>query len=148
LIIGIFALYIAFCLGWYKRIKFRLMKPVFWIHLIVIGVMAGLFWKSNDSMRDTGAFEGWIIGAGLILRAVLVVTGFSALSTELRNPLLKSFLFKIGFHKIYTALSMSFSALPFMMERGASGKDFLFHPIQSIRNLMSDAGYWLYVIQQ
>ena len=148
LIIGIFAGYIAFCLLWYKRIKFRLRKPVFWIHLIIIGIMAGIFWKSNDSMRDAGGWEGWIIGLGLILRAILVVTGFSALSTELRNPRLKSFLFKFGFHKIYTALSMSFSALPFMMERGVSGKDFLFHPIRSIRNLMADAGYWLYVIQQ
>jgi hypothetical protein len=148
LIIGIFAGYIAFCLAWYKRIKFRLMKPVFWIHLIIIGIMAGIFWKSNDSMHDAGGLEGWIIGLGLILRAMLVVTGFSALSTELRNPRLKSFLFTFGFHKIYTALSMSFSALPFMMERGVSGKDFLFHPIRSIRKLMADAGYWLYVIQQ
>ena len=110
--------------------------------------MAGIFWKSHDTVPESGNWEGWIMGLSLNLRAVLVVTGFSALSTELRNPRLKSFLFKFGFSKIYAALSMAFSALPFMMERGVSGKDFLFHPIRAIRNLLADAGYWLYVIQQ
>jgi len=148
LIIGIFAFYIVFCLIWYKRIKYRLMKPVFWIHLIIIGIMAGIFWKSNDTIQGASSWEGWIIGLGLILRAILVVTGFSALSTELRNPRLKSFLFKFGFNKIYAALSMAFSALPFMMERGVSGKHFLAHPIRAIRNMLADAGHWLYVIQQ
>ncbi len=148
LILGIFAIYIVFCLVWYKGIKYRLMKPVFWIHLIIIGLMAGIFWKSNDTIQGAISWEGWIIGLGLILRAILVVTGFSALSTELRNPSLKSFLFKFGFHKIYAALSMAFSALPFMMERGVSGRDFLFHPIRGIRSLLADAGNWLYVVQQ
>ena len=124
------------------------MKPVFWIHLIIIGIIAGIFWKSPDTVPESASLEGWIMGLSLNLRAVLVVTGFSALSTELRNPRLKSFLFKFGFSKIYAALSMAFSALPFMMERGVSGKDFLFHPIRAIRNLLADAGYWLYVIQQ
>jgi hypothetical protein len=148
LIIGIFAFYIAFCLIWYKRIKYRLMKPVFWIHLVIIGGMAGIFWKSPDTLPVSSRWEGWIMGLSLNLRAVLVVTGFSALSTELRNPRLKTFLFKFGFRKIYPALSMAFSALPFMMERGVSGKSFLLHPIRAIRNLLVDAGYWLYVIQQ
>ena len=148
LIIGIFAFYIVFCLIWYKRIKYRLIKPVFWIHLVIIGVMAGIFWKSPDTVRESSRWEGWIMGLSLILRAVLVVTGFSALSTELRNPSLKSFLFKFGFSKIYAALSMAFSALPFMLERGVSGKDFLDHPVRAIRNLLADAGHWLYVIQQ
>jgi hypothetical protein len=148
LIIGIFGVYIVLCLIWYQRIKYRLMKPVFWIHLIIIGLMAGIFWKANDTLPESSSREGWIMGLSLILRAVLVVTGFSALSTELRNPRLKSFLFKVGFHKIYAALSMAFSALPLMMERGVSGKVFLLHPIRGIRNLLGDAAYWLYVIQQ
>ena len=147
-IIGIFAIYIVFCLTWYNRIKYRLKKPVFWIHLIIIGLMAGIFWNSNDTVAASNRWEGWFMGLSLIIRAVLVVIGFSALSSELRNPSLKFFLFKFGFHKIYTALSMAFSALPFMMERGVSGKAFLFHPIRGIRNLLADAGYWLYVIQQ
>ena len=148
LIIGIFVSYIIFCLIWYRRIKYRLIKPVFWIHLIIIGIMAGIFWKSNDTVPGSGRWEGWIMGLSLNLRAVLVVTGFSALSTELRNPKLKSFLFKFGFSKIYAALSTAFSALPFMMERGVSGKHFLAHPIRAIRNLLVDAGHWLYVLQQ
>jgi hypothetical protein len=148
LIIVVFALYITFCLIWYRRIKYRLMKPVFWMHLVIIAVFAGLFWESPDAAGGSVRLEGWVMGLSLNLRAVLVITGFSALSTELRNPRLKSMLFTFGFSKVYAALSTAFAALPFMMERGASGKHFLAHPIRSIRRLLADAGQWLYVLQQ
>ncbi|MCK4852655.1 MAG: hypothetical protein KAT31_00300 [Bacteroidales bacterium] len=152
LIIGVLMVYIIFCLAWYKRIKYRLMKPFFWIHLIIIAVLAGIFWKAPDTAAETvsgsGRWDGWIIGLSLNLRVVLVVTGFSALSTELRNPRLKSFLFKFGFSKIYAALSMAFSALPLMMERGVTGKAFLANPIRAIRYMLADANEWLYVLQQ
>ena len=148
LITGIFVGYITFCLLWYKRIRYRLIKPVFWVHLVIIAVMAGFFWRSPGMVPGPGRLEGWIIGLGLILRAVLVVTGFSALSIELRNPGLKSFLFKLGFSQLYAALSMAFSTLPYMMEKGVPGKEFLAHPIRSIRYMLADAGQWLYVMQQ
>ncbi len=140
--------YVLFCLVWYKHIKYRLVKPLFWIHLLIIGVLAGLFWKSPDSSSGAYNWDGWLIGGSLIIRAVLVITSFSALSAELRNPQLKSFLFSLGFGKIYYAVSMAFSALPLMMEKGISGKSFLSNPFKALRQNIFDADQWLYVLQQ
>jgi hypothetical protein len=148
LILALNIIYILFCLIHYNRIKYRLMKPIFWIHLVLIGVLAGLFWKSPETISGSFHLEGWIMGAGLILRALLVITSFSALSNELRNPELKSYLFKIGFNKIYTAISMAFSALPLMMENGPAGKIYVINPLKALRHNIMMADKWLYVLQQ
>jgi len=140
--------YILFCLLWYKRIKFRLLKPFFMIHLLIIGALAGFFWESPDSIGRSSNWTGWLMGISLILRAVLVISGFSALSTELRNPSLKTFLFKLGFKKIYYAITMAFSILPLMIERGASGKSFLANPFKTLHRTLLDANEWFYVLQQ
>jgi hypothetical protein len=66
----------------------------------------------------------------------------------LRNPRLKKFLFRLGSQKIYNAVSMAFSALPLMMERGVSGKAFLASPVRALRCTILDANEWLYVFQQ
>ena len=147
-ILAINVTYILFCLLWYKRIKYRLLKPLFWLHILLIGLLAGLFWKSPETNHGSNNHEGWIIAAELIMRAVLVITSFSALSAELRNPKLKSFFWGIGFNKIYAAVSMAFSALPLMMENGLSGKSFLSNPIKALRQNILDADQWLYVLQQ
>ena len=138
--------YILFCLLWYRRIKYRLMKPIFWIHLLILGVLAGFFWESFDAGAESSRWDGWIIGSSLVLRAILVITGVSALSTELRNPGLKTFLFRYGFKKIYNAVSMAFSALPLMMERGVSGRVFLANPFRAFRQMITDADHWLALI--
>jgi len=139
--------YLTLNLVLYKRIKFRLFKPFFWLHMIIIAVMAGLFWQPQDGEPALQA-EGWITGLLLNLRAILVITGFSALSTELRNPKLRNLLFRFGFRKAYNAVSMAFSILPLMMERGAKGWAFLSRPIRGIRGLLSSANDWYYVLQQ
>jgi hypothetical protein len=148
LAIALYLAYIIYCLAWYRRIKYRLMKPVFWIHILFLGVLAGFFWESPDPGTAATGFDSWIIGGSLILRAILVITGFSALSTELRNPALKQYLFRYGFRKIYNAVSMAFSALPLMLERGISGKAFLANPIRALRRTILDAEEWLHVFQQ
>jgi len=140
--------YILFCLFWYERIKFRLFKPFFMIHLLIIGALAGFFWESPDSIGNSSHWEGWKMGFSLILRAILVISSFSALSTELRNPRLKTFLFKFGFKKIYFAVTMAFSILPLMIERGASGKSFLANPFKTLNRTLHEANEWLYVLQQ
>lgn len=142
-----FTLFIGFSLIRYPRIKYRLMKPVFWINLLLIAVIAGFFWKSGDTADPAPEYEGWITGLMLCLRAILIITGFSALSTELRNPLLRDFLFRFGFRKVYNATSMAFSALPLMMEHGARGTGFLLHPVRSVRELLLSADEWLNVLQ-
>ena len=147
-VLGAFILYSIFCLVWYRNIKFRLLKPIFWMHLLIIGILAGFFWTAPETSAESSGLDGWIMGLSLILRAVLVLIGFSALSVELRNPLMKAFFLKIGSRQLYQSVSMAFSALPLMMERGVSGRAFLTNPIRAICRMLSDANHWLYVLQQ
>ena len=77
------------------------------------------------------------------IRAVFVVIAFSSFGVELRNPVIRDFLFKKGFDKIYSALGLSFSALPVMIEAMPKPQFFLQHPVKSFSNMMIHAREWL-----
>jgi iron complex transport system ATP-binding protein len=48
-------------------------------------------------------------------RAIILVIGFSSISVELKNPVIKSVLYHKGFASLYQSLSLAFSALPFFI---------------------------------
>jgi len=131
------ALYAGFCIYYYRNILRRLKKPIFWIQLIIVALLAGFFWKNGNF---TG---GLIIGLEMNVRAILIVLSFSALSVELRNPLVKTFLFRKGFRNIYIAVSMAFSILPVMIGNIPKSKEMIGHPVKSIAGIICNAGGWL-----
>jgi nucleoside-triphosphatase THEP1 len=61
----------------------------------------------------------------MISRAVIIIIGFASISIELKNPLIKSVLYNKGFANLYQSLSLSFSALPFILESLPESKDLL-----------------------
>ena len=135
-------IYLAFLLLYYKRIKFRLLKPFFWSQLILMTVLAGLFWHPVDP--DSQALpNGWLVGLEMSLRAVLIVSTFSAFSVEIRNPLVTNALSKIGSGSAYAALSLAFNSLPAMLDRSADIKAFLRRPLHSFLRLIREAELWL-----
>jgi hypothetical protein len=138
---GISLTYLLFCLFYYNNISRRLLKPLFWIQLLIILVLAGLFLETSDpekfSLRNA-VTNGW----NMFMRAMLVITSFSAISTELANPDIKQFLIKRGFRKLYMALQLSFSALPMMLERNSGLKSFFKNPVYSFSRLVAEAEDW------
>ena len=48
-------------------------------------------------------------------RAIIIVIGFSSISVELKNPVIKSVLYHRGFENLYQSLNLAFSALPFFL---------------------------------
>jgi len=118
------------------------MKPVFWIQLMIILVLAGLFLETSnpaDFSIGNAFYNGWT----MFLRALVVITSFSSISTELANPVIKSFLLRKGFKKLYLALQLSFSALPHMVEKNTDLKTFFQNPVRSYSLLISSAESWL-----
>ena len=67
---------------------------------------------------------------------------------ELRNPVIRDYLFKKGFSKIYMALGLSFTALPVMIEAMPKPKYFLCHPVNSFSDMMVYAREWLGVFEK
>jgi nucleoside-triphosphatase THEP1 len=107
-------IYIGFCILKYKNSLKRLKKISFWISFIIITFAAAFLWNGFSH----GAFfsiEGLIIGLKMNARAIIIVIGFSSISVELKNPVIKSVLYHRGFENLYQSLSLAFSALPFFL---------------------------------
>lgn len=142
------AVYALGCLLFYGKSLRRLRKPVFWAQLVFLTFLAALFWngfRSDGSLFDT---EGLFIGLEMNLRAVFVVIAFSSFGIELRNPSIRDFLFRKGFDKIYSALGLSFSALPVMIEAMPRPAVFLRHPIREFSNMLALATDWLITFEK
>jgi len=139
---GITITYMLFNLAYYRNVSRRLMKPLFWIQLLLILILAGLFLESSDPEKfslENALINGW----AMFMRAILVITSFSAISTELANPGIKNFLVRRGFNKLYLALQLAFSALPVMVENNSSLRSFLKNPVRSFSMIITDAENWL-----
>jgi len=135
-------LYLVFLLFYYKRIIHRLKKPFFWSQLVLMTLLAGLFWHPPEG-TDLRLENGFLVGLEMSLRAVLIVSAFSGLSVEIRNPRVTKYLLGIGFGRAYAALSLAFNSLPVMLERSASLSSFLRRPFQAFSNMLMEAEMWL-----
>jgi len=140
-------LYSVFCIYKYKHSLRRLRKPVFWTQLFILTFLAAIFWNGFRSGGSLFELNGLLIGLEMNLRAVFVVIAFSSFGVELRNPVIRDFLFRKGFDKIYAALGLSFTALPVMIEAMPKPKYFLSHPVESFSSMMFHAREWLRVFE-
>ncbi len=118
----------------YKRSLNHLKKPQFWIYFILITLFASLFFNgfNSDKLLNT---EGLIVGLKMNIRAILVLVGFSGISVELRNPLIKTVLQKRGFTQLYQSLGLAFSVLPSIIDQFAKPKLFLRMPFQTMSEI-------------
>jgi len=123
--------YLVFVIVKYKQSLRRLAKPVFWIQMIVILLVAVFFWNEYATGQGLQA-GGFMIGLQMVFRALLVVMAFTAISVELRNPVVKAVLYKRGFSRFYTAMGLAFSVLPEVMSRLAKPVNLIFRPVRSL----------------
>lgn len=140
-------IYLGFLLIYYKRIIRRLMKPFFWSQLVLMTLLAGFFWHPPEG-SDFRFANGFLVGLEMSLRAVLIVSAFSGLSVEIRNPRVTRYLLGIGFGNAYAALSLSFNSLPAMLDRSANLSTFLRKPFYAFSKMIPEAELWLQCYQK
>ncbi len=133
--------YTLFLLVYYKRIMGRLLKPIFWSQLLIMTLVAGFFYHPPGGAMKTG--DGFLVGLEMSLRAIIIVSAFSALSVEIRNPMITGWLLKRGLGNPYAAVSLAFNSLPVMLERSANLKTFIRTPVRSFSGVICEAGIWL-----
>jgi len=92
-----------------------LKKPIFWVQLLIILLFSAIFYK-GFSFKGIFHSEGWIIGFKMVFRAMILLAAFSAISRELKNPVVKNILYNRGLRNLYQSLELAFSALPGLME--------------------------------
>ena len=118
-------LYLLFIIWRYGRSLRRLSKPVFWLQLGLILLIAVWLWQDKT--------QGLLTGIKMILRAVLVVSVFTAISVELKNPLVKALLFRKGFSQLYATLGLATSAVPFILKNISEEKKTLLNPLKILQ---------------
>lgn len=109
------ASYLGFCFYRYRRAFNRIRRFSFWIPFMIITLLAATLigGMENDTFFS---MDGLMIGIRMNVRAFVLITGFAAISTEMKNPTIKMILYNRGFANLYQALNLAFSALPSVIE--------------------------------
>lgn len=125
----------------YRFVMRQLKKWLFWMQLLVVLVLAWFFSKTSGS-----GIEGRLIalsgGMIMVLRALVVVTGFAALSTELRAPLMQRLFFRSGFRQLYLSVNHAFGILPMVISGFTTPRQFIINPARSIAISLRHVNSW------
>ncbi len=116
------AFYLGFCFYRYRRAFNRIRRLSFWIPFMIITLAAATLIGGLEN----GSFfslDGLMIGIRMNVRAFVLITGFAAISTEMKNPTIKMILYNRGFANLYQALNLAFSALPAVIEYMSTKKN-------------------------
>lgn len=132
---GFAIIYVVFNSIRYKNAFRQFKRPFLWLQLIILTVLASLFYTKTEahSLFNT---EGLLIGLNMSVRALIVILGFSSISVELRNPIVKTVLYKRGFSQLYNSLGLAFSALPSIIANVSKPKQIFKKPFKTIVEIL------------
>jgi nucleoside-triphosphatase THEP1 len=139
--------YAAYCMRTYKKSMRSFRKVSFWIWFMSITVLAAVFWNglSKGVIWD---WDGLIVGLRMNLRAVIILTGFAAISHELRNPIIRTVLYHNGFANVYHAVELAFSVLPGMIDNLPGIKMLFRKPVSSLASIIKQATEVLPIVRK
>jgi nucleoside-triphosphatase THEP1 len=119
----------------YPRASARIRRPALWVELATVMLLAGLL-LGGVRHGAVGIAEGLYAGSAMVLRAVLVLFGFTAVSVELRNPRILSWVERRRLRGLSDALGVAFGTLPaftaFLSQPGRSWR----HPRRRVEELV------------
>ena len=135
---GFITLYVVFAVIYYKHALRHLKRPFFWFQVFVLTFLAAIFYNGFTA-GDIFNKAGLLAGLQMNIRAILILVGFSCLSVELRNPVIRAVLIKRGFSQLYIALGLAFSVLPWIIKNAPKPRVILKGPVKSISLMLSFA---------
>ena len=125
MLMGIYFLFLYVRYG--KSIR-RLNKPVFWFQLGIVLLVAVLLWPDKK--------EGLAVGLKMIVRALTMVSVFTVIGIELRNPVIKNLLYRKGFEPAYRALQSASATLPYLIEQMSRDRHARFNPFKLLEKAL------------
>ncbi|MCF7922984.1 MAG: hypothetical protein K9M55_09815 [Candidatus Marinimicrobia bacterium] len=128
-------IYVSLNIFRYNRSLKRLKRPQLWIQLIAIMGLSGLLLGGWDS--TAALLMGLETGVGMAIRALLVIFAFSALSIELRNPVIISWFTRLGMGVMFESLSLAFEVLPRLLKRVSEIDRIWRHPFRTLSQLLA-----------
>lgn len=129
----------------YRRAMRQLSKPKFWILFIVITLITAFAFTAGGE----GNFwrNGLLTGISMNFRAFVIIFGFSALGTELYNPVVRNFFSRTAFRNLPLAVELSVESLPDFIAAIPDFKSFRKNPVSVFYQVLSHAGNRLSEIQ-
>lgn len=125
------AAYAGACVLYYPRSVALLRRAGIWAGVLAVSLAAGLI------LGSAGA------GFYMAVRAFVLTFGFSAIGSELTNPLIRSGLERLGGGIFFETLEYAFGALPGMISALPPGREMVRRPLASLGKAISTAPFWL-----
>ena len=94
----------------YRRALRQLARPKFWIFFVFITLITAFLFTRTEG--ENLLQKGLLVGIQMNFRAVVIITGFSVLGTELYNPVIRKFFLSTSFRNLPMALELSAESLP------------------------------------
>jgi len=129
LLVAVF--YLGFVFHHYRHALRYLKKPMFWIQFVAITMAASLLLDGIAQGRFFSV-DGLIVGLSMNFRALIIIVGFAAVGTELRNPVIRAVSFRGGFSALYQSVNLAFSALPAVLNEFPGVRTFFRHPLRTL----------------
>ena len=140
---GLVAAYMALTLSRYGRVRSRLLRARVWMEFAIVSALAGLLLGELTSGNTGWSWSGLGAGLEMTIRAALIMTAFSAVSVELRNPVVLGWFLRRGLDSYSAALGVAFEALPAMTQAIGRQSRFLLSPLDSVARVLAGARMWL-----
>jgi nucleoside-triphosphatase THEP1 len=131
--------YALFTLIRYPRVRRRFSHVRLWIEVMIVALLAGVFLGQISSAQGGWSWAGLQTGFQMAMRALFVVLGFSAISIELRNPVVGGWFLRRGLGQVSRALEIAFEALPTMTAALGEQRRVFRHPFTSLTRMVGAA---------
>ncbi len=122
----------------YRRAFRQLLKPGFWLLFVFITLITAFVFTKAQTGENV-LLKGLLTGLQMNFRAVVVITGFSVLGTELYNPKIRNFFLKTSVKHLPLALELSAESLPSFIASIPDLKSIVKNPVSIFHKVIMHA---------
>ncbi|HRS53392.1 MAG TPA: nucleoside-triphosphatase [Bacteroidales bacterium] len=128
----------------YKNSLKKLTKPSFWLAFIIITMLSALLFSQMGNTLQKNITLGLIAGLQMNFRAIIMIIGFSAISTELGNKKIRNFFIqKSSSKQLAMSLEVAFDTLPQIIANLPKLTEIFKKPLTILHQLVAQADFWL-----
>jgi nucleoside-triphosphatase THEP1 len=131
----IIIIYSIYCIYQYRFLFIRFNQNRVWLEFGLIILLSSMILGGLSSLNNI--FMGLVIGFQMILRAIVIIFGFSIIGYELRNPIILNWFINILGRQFYLSLDLAFLTLPAMTSILIKQKKIFRHPVYSFIQLFA-----------
>jgi len=131
------AAYLVGVLLRYPGLRPRFARSRLWFEFGAVAILAGVLLGVLAPGGKGTWWTGLQSGIAMTARATLVVTAFSAISLELRNPVVLNWFLQRGLGNVSSALTVAFRVLPVMIQSLNQQRNSIRHPLRALSQMLA-----------